>query len=90
MIHYPKCTVNGEENYLNDLLIELPYYDKSVIFEFEGKKFNACPKEATEFCMDYSRDNYSQCVNMVNVKDGMKGLLSFMNHTGYIVKEIED
>lgn len=90
MKKYPKCTIKGNECYLNDLLIELPYYKKPIVFELEGRKFKAYPDNATDFCMDYSRDTYSQTVNMVNVSDAIKGLFNFMNQTGDVVEEIKE
>ena len=90
MKYYPKCLVDGKECYLNDLLIDLPYYKKPIQFLLNEREFIAYPKNATEFCMDYSRDTYSQCVNMVNIEDSIKGLFNFMCQTGDIIEEVKN
>ena len=82
------CIVNGRKQYLNDLFVELPDYEEDFIFIYQGKKFKVFPKNANEFCMDYSRDNYSQQVYSIN--DSMEGLFNFMYTTGDIVVLIED
>lgn len=88
MKEYEKCIVNGKEQYLNDMLVDLPYSDEDFFFIYKGKQFKAFPKNAKEFCMDYSRDTYSQSVEVVN--DSIEGLFNFMNSTGDIIVFIGD
>lgn len=87
MKEYAKCTINGVENYLNDVLVDLIYCEQPFIFEFEGKRFKAYPDNAKEFCMDYSRDIYAQNVSSIN--DTMEGLMAFIYQTGDIIRQLD-
>jgi hypothetical protein len=78
------CYIGIDKHYLNDVLVELTYYKKPFIFEYQNKKFKAYPENAIEFCMDYSKDTYSQNVQSIN--DTMEGLMNFMNCTGDIIE----
>lgn len=88
MKKHEKCIINGKEKYLNDMLVDLPYSEKDFFFIYEGKKFEAFPENAKEFCMDYSRDTYSQSVEAVN--DSIEGLFDFMNSTGDVIIFVGD
>ena len=55
-----KVLYKGKEKYLNDLLIELDYYDTMVV-EVEDTKFELNSDDAQEFIEEYGQDQYSQC-----------------------------
>lgn len=56
--------VEGKENFLNDVLIDLPDMKKDFEVIVEGVTFKLSPDNAEEFCMDYTRDNYGQEVSI--------------------------
>ncbi len=82
-----KCIVNDKEYYLNDILIELPYNQKSFTFEYQNETFEADSENAKEFCMNYSQDTYSQQVE--SIRDSMDGLMNFIVNTGDVVEHIK-
>jgi len=83
---YDNCTVDGNEMYLNDMLVDLPFGGESFIFEIEDRKFKAVPENAIEFCMEYGRDSYSQSVEIGGAN--VETLMEFIEHTGDVVEEI--
>lgn len=60
MTDFIKVSVDGKEEYLNDLLVCLPDYDDNIIVELEGVRFELIPEDAKEFQLDYGRDQFSQ------------------------------
>jgi hypothetical protein len=63
MITYVKTLLDGREQYVNDILVDLPDQNgKDFDIVVEGRTFTLSPQDAHEFCMDYSRDGYSQTI----------------------------
>lgn len=63
MTEYATTLINGKEEYVNDVLVDLPYHDKNAkdfVIIVDGVTFTLSPSNANEFCMDYSSDTYSQ------------------------------
>jgi hypothetical protein len=78
--------VNNKEEYLNDILIELPDCGEDFEIKLNDKSYILSPDEAKEFCMDYSRDTYSQ--DAVIGAKSEELFKDFIYKTGSIVTEI--
>ena len=80
------CSVDGEERYLNVVLLDLVDFSKTVTVEIENKTFSLYPENAKGFCMDYGRDSYNQAVHSAGLS--IEGFYKFIDYTGDVVTEI--